>query len=211
VARRRADTPLAIVVMGIFTVVLFGGGVIYYSSKTPALQLVPKLEERYAREGFATKFIPGRPPSIEVQAPPEAAPDDAALAEVAAFALSAYRELAGSTTQVTSCVALVKGSSRRAQVTLELARDLLRARDGLVAMQASATRVGLTNPEVTLGGVSRSGAIVRVTARTQRSDAATLADRTVAALSSFAYVGRIEVTLHGPDGPVERRGGPDGR
>lgn len=213
-ARRRADTPLAILVMGIFTVVVFGGGVIYYSGKTPALQLVPLLEERYQREGFKSRFVPPQgatPPSIEVVVPADVAPEDGALAELAAYALVQYRTLAGSTTRVTSCLARVKDSPRRVTVDEAQARRLVSARARLRDLQVSATRVGLTSPEVSLTGVSRSGAVVRVVARTQRADAPALAERTVAALSSFEFVGRVEVSLQGPEGTVDRRGGRDGR
>jgi hypothetical protein len=211
VARRRTDTPLTILVMGIFTVVMFGGGVVYFSSKTPILQLVPALEEQYAVEGFVTRFHAGGAPYIEVQAPPALVPDDAALLELARFSLERYRELAGSTTRVQACVAKVKGEPQRGQVrvTLELVERLLRARGATREIELTVRRAGLTSPGVEVTGLSRTGAAVRVTARTQRQDAAALVDRAVAAVGSLVYVGRVDAAVQGPTGPITRAGGRD--
>lgn len=210
-ARRRADTPLTILAFGIVTVVLFGGSVIYYSTKTPILQLAPELEKRYGADGFVTRFHPGRPPSIEVTAPAGLVKDEVALSELAAFSLEAYRKIAGTSTQVDSCVAKVKDApGRQARVTLELAARLARARGSLNEVKQCAHRVGLTASNVEVLGLARTGAFVRVSASSQRPDAAALADRTVAAVSSLVYIGRVEVAVAGPAGPIERRGGRDG-
>lgn len=211
--RRRTDTPLAILAMGIFTVVMFGGGVIYFSSKTPILQLVPELEQRYGVEGFVTRFYPGGAPYIEVQAPPAVAADEAALFDLALFSLEKYREVAGSTTRVEACVARVKGEPQRGQarVTLELAGRLVRARGSVSEIELTVRRAGLTSPAVEVLGLSSTGAAVRVEARTQRQDVAALADRAVAAVGSLVYVGRVDVAVQGPGGAVTRAGGRDHR
>lgn len=212
-ARRRTDTPLAILVMGIFTVVLFGGGVIYFSSKTPILRLVPELEKYYGVEGFVTRFHPGSAPFIEVQAPPAVVPDEAALLDLAHFSLVRYREVAGSTTRVEACVARIKGQPERGQarVTLDLVERLMRARAAMGEIEQIVRRAGLTSPTVEVQGLSPTGAAVRVTARTQRQDAAQLADRAVAAVGSLVYVGRVDLAVQGPSGPVTRTGGRDAR
>lgn len=210
-ARRRADTPLTIVAFGIVTVALFGGSVVYFSTKTPILQLAPELEKRYLVDGFVTRFLPGRPPAIEVTAPAAVVPDEAALAGLAAFSLEEYRKIAGPTTQVDSCVAKVKEvPGRSVRVTLQLAYSLSRARAGVDEVKQCAHRVGLPSSSVEVLGLARTGAFVRVTARTRRVDAAVLADRAVAAVSSLTYIGRVEVAVAGPAGPIERRGGRDG-
>lgn len=209
--RRRTDTPLAILIMGIFTVVMFGGGVIYFSSKTPILQLVPELEQKYGVEGFVTRFHPGGAPFIEVQAPAAVVPDEGALFDLALFSLEKYREVAGSTTRVEACVARVKGEGQRGQVrvNLELASRLVRARGATGEIELTVRRAGLTSPGVEVLGLSRTGAAVRVTARTQRQDAAALADRAVAAVGSLTYVGRVDLAVQGPAGSVTRTGGRD--
>lgn len=211
--RRRTDTPLAILVMGIFTVVMFGGGVIYFSSKTPILQLVPALEKQYSVEGFVTRFHAGGAPFIEVQAPPAVVPDEAALFELARFSLEQYREIAGRTTRVEACVAKVKGEPQRGQarVNLELAARLVRARGATREIELTVRRAGLTGPAVEVVGLSQTGAAVRVTARTQRQDVAALADRAVAAVGSLVYVGRVDLDVQGPSGAVSRVGGRDRR
>ncbi|MCO5170403.1 MAG: hypothetical protein M9894_29045 [Planctomycetes bacterium] len=208
--RRRADTPLAIVVMGIFTVVMFGGAVIYFSGKTPILQLVPELEQRYETTGFVTRFNPGTAPWIEVAAPAQAAPDEAALTDLAVFSLEAYRRIAGPTTRVEVCVARVKDEPlRHARVNLELAGRLAHARAAVREIEVTVQRAGLSSPSVEVTGLARTGAAVRVTARTQRPDAAALADRAVAAVGSLTYVGRVDLTLEGPSGRLDRAGGRD--
>lgn len=211
-ARRRADTPLTIVAVGIVTVVLFGGSVIYYSTKTPILQLAPELEKHYGVNGFVTRFHPGRPPAIEVTAPAGLIADDAALTDLAVFSLEAYRKIAGTSTQVDSCSARIKDAPERlVRVTVDLAARYARARGGVNEVKQCAHRVGLTGSSVVVLGVANTGASVRLTAATQRQDAALLADRTVAAVSSLAYIGRVEVSVAGPAGPIERRGGRDTR
>lgn len=197
--------------MGIFTVLFFGGAVIYFSAKTPILQLAPELEGKYKVQGFVTRFHPGVSPFIEVQAPASVAPDDAALLDLAMFSLERYRQLAGSTTRVEACAARVKDQPDRGQVRvdLELVGRLVRARGALPELEATAQRAGLTAPAVEVLGLSRTGAAVRVTARTRRPDADHLADRAVAAVSSLAYVGRVHVAVQGPAGEVARAGGRD--
>jgi hypothetical protein len=212
VARRRGDTPLTIVALGIVTVVLFGGSVIYYSTKTPILQLAPELEKRYMVDGFVTRFIPGRPPAIDITAPAGLVKDEAGLTDLAVFSLEAYRKIAGSSTQVDSCVAKVKDApGQQVRVTVELAARYTRAQTGVNEVKQCAHRVGLTGSSVQVLGVAQTGASVRVTASTQRADALALADRTVAAVSSLAFIGRVEVGVAGPGGPIERRGGRDTR
>jgi hypothetical protein len=204
--------PLMILVVGIFTVIGFGAIVIYYSGNTPVLQLIPEVEKKYSVAGVKTRFITGQPPHIEVHVPASIAPDEQALTDIAAFGLEAYRRLAGETTRVEACVARVKDASppRQVRVTLPLLSALTRARQGVREIEATTQRLGLTAPAVEVVGLARTGVSVRVTGRTQRADAATLADRTVAAISSLAYVGRVEVALQAPSGPVSRHGGRDG-
>lgn len=210
--RRRSDSPLAIVVMGIFTVVVFGGGIIYYSGKTPILQVVPELEQRYEATGFVTRFNPGTAPWIEVQAPARVVPDEAALTDLAVFSLETYRRIAGPTTRVEVCVARVKEDPlRQARVNIELVGRLAHARAAVREIEVTVQRAGLSSPSVQVTGLAQTGAAVRVTARTQRPDAAALADRAVAAVGSLVYVGRVDLSLEGPAGRLDRAGGRDRR
>ena len=87
-------TPMTILVLGIVTVALFGGGVVWISKQTPIVRLHPLLKERFDDPRFEVRFFPGNDPRIEVHAPKEKAPTRYAMGEIGVWALSEYVELA---------------------------------------------------------------------------------------------------------------------
>lgn len=157
------------------------------------------------------RIVPGPSPCNEVHVPESIAKDELALAEVATYSLQTYRQLVKGTTSVEACVVRVEGARppREVRVTVSLCEMLARTRAGVRQIQAAMQRLGLTSPQVEVLGLGRTGAVVRVTARALGGHPVPLAERTVAAISSLAHVGRVEVELRSPVGHVSRRGGRD--
>ena len=55
---RRSENPLMVLVLGLFTVALFGGALVWLSDNRPILRLRPVLEQSYGVEGIETRFVP---------------------------------------------------------------------------------------------------------------------------------------------------------
>src|SRR5688572_26241719 len=101
---RRAQSPFAVLVLGLVSVALLGGFVIYYTGNTPILRLRPVLEQRFGVTGVRTRFVgrPGQRSHIEVDVPAAAAPDQERLVAIGVFALAEYQRLA-QPTSVQTC------------------------------------------------------------------------------------------------------------
>jgi len=208
--RRRSDTPFAILVIGIFTVVFFGGAIVYTTGNTPILKLKAELEKEHPGQTLKTRLLPGNPPHIELEVSPELAPDVLTMTALGLDALDRYRKLA-ERTRVESCVVRRKDAPELAvTVDLPLQYALDEAQGSVGLIQQTAQRAGVTSPEVAVVGAAVTGAHVTVKGRTVKADAGAIADRAVAAITSLSYVGRVQVVVTGPKGPIQRGGGRDG-
>ncbi len=208
--RRRSDTPFAILVIGIFTVVFFGGGIVYFTGNTPILKLKAELEKEHPGQTLKTRLLPGNPPHIELEVSPELAPDVLSMTTLGLDALDRYRKLA-ERTRVESCVVRRKDAPDMAvTVDLPLQYALDEAQGSVAYILQAAQKAGVTSPEVSVEGAAVTGAHVTVKGKTLKADAGAIADRAVAAITSLSYVGRVQVVVTGPKGPIRRGGGRDG-
>lgn len=209
--RRRSDTPFAILVIGILTVVFFGGGIVYFTGNTPILKLKAELERDHPGQTLKTRLLPGNPPHIELEVSPELAPDALTMTALGLDALDRYRKLA-ERTRVESCVVRRRDAPEVAvTVDLPLQYALDEAQGSVGLIMQTAQKAGVTNAEVAVLGAAVTGAHVSVRGKTAKADAAVIADRAVAAITSLSYVGRVQVVITGPKGQVQRGGGRDGQ
>jgi hypothetical protein len=212
VVKRRTDAPLTILVIGITAVVLLGVGVIKYTGQTPILQIPPAISERWGYHEVVARFrrsAPGGTPWVEVELPAAATTDRLRMAEVGAFTLDRYIQLAPNT-QVDRVVVAIKErlDIPPVDVSVALARKLATAANEQARVLDAARRSEARDVEVQLLGLSASGVEVRVTGKAASQSAA---DRTAAAVTSIQWVGRVEVELEGADGPLKSVGGRDAR
>lgn len=215
---RRADTPLTILALGLFTVVVFGLAVIYSTGRTPILRLAPELDRELGRKGFRARYvrgIAGELPFIEVTLPEGHPASPLELARVGRVALERYRRLAERTT-VEACWVYpysAPGAPRATptEVNLGLVWAFDAAQTGREELEAAARRFGIDAPAVEIAGLARTGVHLRVAGQTLRRDGDVVARGAAAAISSFAYVGRVDIAVVGPGGRVERQAGRDAR
>ncbi len=216
--KRRADTPLTILALGLFTVVVFGLAVIYSTGRTPVLRLAPELDRELGHKGFRARYVrglAGELPYIEVTLPQGHPQGPLDFARVGRVALDRYRKLAERTT-VEACWVYPytpPGAPRATpiEVNLGLLWALDAADEGRAELEATARRHGVDGPSIEVAGLARSGVHLRIEGQTLRRDGDAVARGAAAAISSFAFVGRVDIAVEGPGGRVERRAGRDGR
>lgn len=196
---------MTILVMGLLSIVLFGAVVIYYSRQTPILRLRPELEHHYGVSGFETRFISQGLPYIQVLPPAELPlADEYARAELGVWALLRYQELTEHRTVITECQVVLPDGTQTV-VDEQMVEMLDAAHASLDQMRQVLLHAGLSDPQVQITGVVRSG--VHVAARAQASAELSLEERrlltrkTAQALVSFSCLSKIELEVTATGGP----------
>lgn len=208
--KRRSDATMTILAMGLVSIALFGGVIVYYSQQTPILRLRPELEAKFKVAPFDTRFIAGvdgNYPHIEIT-PPEALamPDDYARAAVGAWALDRYVELTEQRTSVSTCWVRTPGDAWPPLVVdTEMASNLSRALEGRPQMTETALKQGMLEPvEIVVKGVVQTGVHVRVIGRAAQGlsdeQRQKVAAKAAEALANFSYLSKVELELEAPGG-----------
>jgi hypothetical protein len=200
---RRSGNPASILVLGIMSMMAFGGILVWANKTRPILKLRPALLKKFGDTEWKTRFFPvqGFSPSF-IQVPcPRALVDREKRLEIGVFALPEYIRLAEGQTRVQRVEVSVTG--RRDLPPVSVSRKLVES--VAVASRSAGTvtkalkSLGLRKVRLTVLGHSFTGAKVRVTARARAADdAAVLCEKTVQILSRYPFVGRCEVELHAP-------------
>ncbi len=214
---RRSENPLMVLVLGLFTVALFGGALVWLSDNRPILRLRPVLEQSYGLAGIETRFVPStreQAAHIVVTLPSASlVPDEAAALAFARRALEEYVALAEQRTQVRSCVVRVRTDPPeqvRARLLMSAVRAFASLEQTVRGLEGRLTKLGLSDARVVVSGTTPSGASLRVAARVPApADAERCADKAAAALTRHQAVGRYELTVRHSTGVVRRTGGRD--
>ena len=196
-------TPMTILALGIVTVALFGGGVVWISQQTPIVRLHPLLKEHYKNETIDVRFLPGNSPRIEVLVPDELGADRYALGDVGVWALSEYYDLAPKS-QVRTCrVLLLSDETRYVDIDRELMDMLRRAERQQPQLFAAAEKAGLKRGRLELKGVVGTGVHVELFGSMPELEveaATKLAARIAGAVSRATFLSRVTVFLEAKGG-----------
>lgn len=200
-------TPMTILVLGIVTVAVFGGGVVWISKQTPIVRLHPLLKAHYQNEEIEVRFRPGNDPKIEVLVPPSMAGSPYALGEVGVWALAEYYELAPRS-KVRVCKVWELGpDGKGAGPAVEIDRELIdmyeRARRQEPQLYADAQQAGLKSGSFKILGVVNTGVHAQIHGELATLDAAEarpIADRIARRVAQAAFLSRVTVTLNVKDG-----------
>ncbi len=165
-AKRRGDSPLTILVMGIFTIGLFGGFVAWFGNTKPILLLEPILEKKYSSQEFRTSFVPSRDglrSYIVVEVPPHLASTQDRL-KIGAFSLDEYYELTEGVTQVEACRVTVKGQPSVPTIVVDetLMKSEATTRKAIADLEALLKEQGLLRPRITVVGLQPRGTEIKV-------------------------------------------------
>lgn len=209
--KRRSDATMTILVMGLLSIALFGGVIVYYSQQTPILRLRPELEAKFGAAPFDTRFIAGDSPWIEVTPPPSLPlAGEYERAALGAWAIERYRELTEQRTLVTECWVRSPGDELPPLVVdVEMASMLSRAVEGQEQLREAALKQGLLEPaQVTIRGVVRSGVHARVEGRAPQGlseeQRAKLTAKVAESLANWSYLSKVEVEVEAPGGARAR-------
>ncbi|MEZ6185456.1 MAG: hypothetical protein R3F62_10650 [Planctomycetota bacterium] len=200
-------TPMTILVLGIVTVAIFGGGVVWISKQTPIVRLHPLLKEHYKNDAIEVGFRPGNDPRIEVLVPPELGGSVYALGEVGTWALAEYYELAPQSKVRVCRVQELGPDGKGTGPTVDIDRELIdmyeRAQRQEAQLYTTAQQAGLKSGSLKILGVVNTGVHVQIhgeLATLDEASARPIADRIARQVSQAAFLSRVTVTLNVKDG-----------
>jgi hypothetical protein len=196
--------------MGIVSVGIFGGMLIYVTDERPVLRLRPALEKHLGVEELVTRFVAGQRgarPHVVVELPPAGFDEEAKRRSIAAFALEEYHRLAENKTLVDRCVVVVRDRQDlpAVEVSTQQILQVIEARRSKGGLERILQGQGLRDAAVTVKGLAQEGAHLQVVGRARNEgEAKRILRRVSTNLRVLRYAGLVEVTIRHRDGEVQQ-------